>query len=54
MWWFHASFVSEMHKVTDCDSHSSCHVSFGFAGRRRRRKKKKEEDDDDEEEEEFC
>jgi hypothetical protein len=37
-----------MHKVTNCDSHSSCHVSFGF-----------DEDDEEEEEEEddddeFC
>ncbi len=52
MWWFHTSFVSEMHKVTDCGSHSSCQVSFGFAGRRRRKKKEEEEDDDDDDE--FC
>ncbi len=30
--------MSEMHKVTDCDSHSTCHVSFGFAGRKKKKK----------------
>ncbi len=55
MWWFHTSFVSEMHKVTDCGSHSSCQVSFGFAGRRTTTKNKEEEDDDDDDDDdEFC